>query len=214
MASDNKSIGRFMLDGLLPAPRGTPQIEVKFDINRDGILSVSARDKATGKEQKIVIQSGSGLAKEDIERMVDDARTHEAEDQQKRTEIETRNQADSLVYTTEKMLADNADKVPADLKTEVEGKVATLKAALAANNVAEIQPAVADLNSSVQRLGQAFYSQASDPSQAGGGEPFSGTPFDGGPTGEDGNADGGSTDGEPGDDQQGDDTVEGEFREV
>ncbi len=214
MASDNKSIGRFMLDGLLPAPRGTPQIEVKFDINRDGILSVSARDKATGKEQKIVIQSGSGLAKEDIERMVDEARTHEAEDQQKRTEIETRNQADSLVYTTERMLADNADKVPADLKTEVEGKVATLKAALAANNMAEIQPAVADLNSAVQRLGQAFYSQAGDPSQPGGGEPFSGTTFDGGPTEEGGNADGGSADGGPGDDQQGDDTVEGEFREV
>ena len=214
MASDNKSIGRFMLDGLLPAPRGTPQIEVKFDINRDGILSVSARDKATGKEQKIVIQSGSGLAKEDIERMVDEARIHEAEDQQKRTEIETRNQADSLVYTTERMLADNADKVPADLKTEVEGKVATLKAALAANNMAEIQPAVADLNSAVQRLGQAFYSQAGDPSQPGGGEPFSGTTFDGGPTEEGGNADGGSADGSPGDDQKGDDTVEGEFREV
>ena len=214
MANDNKSIGRFMLDGLLPAPRGTPQIEVKFDINRDGILSVSARDKATGKEQKIVIQSGSGLAKEDIARMVDEARTHEAEDQQKRTEIETRNQADSLVYTTERMLADNADKVPADLKTEVEGKVATLKAALAANNMAEIQPAVADLNSAVQRLGQAFYSQAGDPSQPGGGEPFSGTTFDGGPTEEGGNADAGSADGSPGDGQKGDDTVEGEFREV
>ena len=204
MAGDNKSIGRFMLDGLLPAPRGTPQIAVKFDINRDGILSVSAQDKGTGKEQKIVIQSGSGLAKDEIARMVDEAKTHEAEDQQKRVGIETRNQADSLVYSTEKMLEEHADKVPEDLKVEVQGKIATLKATLQSNNLAEMQPAIADLNSAVQRLGQAVYSQASDPSQPGGG-----APFDGGPTG-----DSGPADGEPGEDQQGGDTVEGEFREV
>jgi molecular chaperone DnaK len=209
MANDNKSIGRFMLDGVLPAPRGTPQIEVKFDINRDGILAVSARDKGTGKEQKIVIQSGSGLAKDEIERMVDEARTHEAADQQKRVEIETRNQADSLVYSTEKMLRDNADKVPEDLKVEVEGKLTTLKAALATNNFAEIQPAVAELNSSVQRLGEAVYSQVNDQAQAGGGDPFGGTPFDGGET-----SDGGPSASGPGTDSEGGDTVEGEFREV
>ena len=209
MAGDNKSIGRFMLDGLLPAPRGTPQIAVKFDINRDGILSVSAQDKGTGKEQKIVIQSGSGLAKDEIARMVDEAKTHEAEDQQKRVGIETRNQADSLVYSTEKMLEEHADKVPEDLKVEVQGKIATLKATLESNNLAEMQPAIADLNSAVQRLGQAVYSQASDPSQPSSGDPFGGAPFDGGPTG-----DGGPADGEPGEDQQGGDTVEGEFREV
>ena len=112
MASDNKSIGRFMLDGLLPAPRGIPQIEVKFDINRDGILSVSARDKGTGKEQKIVIQSGSGLAKEEIERMIDEARANEADDQRRRTEVETRNQADSLVYTTEKCSRNTRTRCP------------------------------------------------------------------------------------------------------
>ncbi|HIN06651.1 MAG TPA: molecular chaperone DnaK, partial [Dehalococcoidia bacterium] len=179
MAGDNKSIGRFMLDGLLPAPRGAPQIEVKFDINRDGILSVSARDKGTGKEQKIVIQSGSGLAKDEIERMVDDARTHESEDQQRRAEVETRNQADALVFTTEKMLQEHADKVPEDLKVEVEAKVATLKAAMAANNLAEIQPAVADLNTAVQQLGQAVYSQAGDPAQPGA-DPFGGATFDDG----------------------------------
>ena len=200
MAADNKSIGRFMLDGLLPAPRGTPQIEVKFDINRDGILSVSARDKGTGKEQKIVIQSGSGLAKEEIERMVDEARTHEEEDQQRRAEVETRNQADSLVYSTEKTLEDNKDKLPQELKEEVEGKVATLKAAIASNNLAEMQAAMADLTNSLQRLGQAVYSQADDPSQ-----PQDGDPSDGGPS--DGEA---SVDGQQDDDS----TVEGEFREV
>ena len=205
MAPDNKSIGRFMLDGVLPAPRGVPQIEVKFDINRDGIVSVSAKDKGTGKEQKIVIQSGSGLAKEEIERMVQEARAHEAEDQQRRVEVETRNQADSLVYTTEKMLEDNKDKVPQDLKEEVEGKVATLKAAIAANNLAEIQPAVADLNSALQRLGEAVYSQTGGAAQAG-----DGSPFDPGAAGDSGPTDGGP----PDDDQQGGGTVEGEFREV
>ena len=199
MATDNKSIGRFMLDGLLPAPRGVPQIEVKFDINRDGILAVSARDKGTGKEQKIVIQSGSGLSKEEIERMVEEARAHEAEDQRRRTEVETRNQADSLVYSTEKMLEENKDKVPEDLKEEVEGKIATLKAAIASNNLAEMQPAMTDLTNSVQQLGQAIYSQTGDPEQ----------PTEGGPTDQEPAGDGPAED-----DQSGGDTVEGEFREV
>ena len=191
MAADNKSIGRFMLDGLLPAPRGVPQIEVMFDIDANGILSVSAQDKGTGKEQKIVIQSGSGLSKEDIEQMINDAKSHEEEDQRRRAETETRNQADSLVYTTEKLLQDNADKVPEDLKTEVEAKIATLKTAIASNNVAEMQTATNDLNESMQRLGEAVYSQATaSPDE----------PADG--------------DSDPGEQPQGDDTVEGEFREV
>ena len=200
MAADNKSIGRFMLDGILPAPRGVPQIEVKFDINRDGILSVSARDKGTGKEQKIVIQSGSGLAAEEIERMVNEAKSHEAEDQQRRAEVETRNQADTLVYSTEKTLEDNKDKVPQDLKEEIEGKIATLKAAIASNNLAEMQPAITDLTSSLQRLGEAVYSQVEDPAQ----------PQDGG-TGDGDTVDAGPADA---DNQDGDTTVEGEYREV
>ena len=194
MAADNKSIGRFMLDGVLPAPRGVPQIEVKFDINRDGILSVSAKDKGTGKEQKIVIQSGSGLAKDEIEQMINEAKAHEEEDQRKRVEIETRNQADSLVYSVEKTLEDNKDNVPQDLKEEVEGKIAVLKSAIAANDVAAMQPAMADLNDAMQRLGQAVYSQTGGPAGS----------ADAGPAG-------GSA---PGGDQPGDDTVEGEFREV
>ena len=199
MATDNKSIGRFMLDGLLPAPRGTPQIEVKFDINRDGILSVAAKDKGTSKEQKIVIQSGSGLAKEEIEQMINEAKTHEEEDQRRRAEIETRNQADSLVYSAEKTLEDNKDKLPQDLKEEVENKVATLKAAIAANNVAEMQPAMAELNDSLQRLGQAVYSQAGDPSDATDADATDADPSDESPSSND---------------QSGEDTVEGEFREV
>ncbi len=199
MAQDNKSIGRFMLDGLLPAPRGVPQIEVKFDINGDGILSVSAKDKGTGKEQKIVVQSGSGLAKDEIDRMVDDARVHEAEDQRRRSEVETRNQADSLVYSTEQMLEENKDKIPGDLKEEVEAKLAAVKAAIAANNIAEIQQTMAELNSAMQRMGQAVYSQS------GGGSPYDGGASGGDATPGDEGAPGGQPDGG---------TVEGEFREV
>ena len=194
MATDNKSIGRFMLDGLLAAPRGVPQIEVKFDINRDGILSVSAKDKGTGKEQKIVIQSGSGLAREEIEQMINEAKAHEEEDQRKRAEIETRNQADSLVYSVEKTLEDNKDKVPEDLKEEVQAKLETLKTAIASNNVAEMQPAMTDLNNSLQRLGEAVYSQAGSPADAPDPDPSDGSPSS--------------------EDQSGEDTVEGEFREV
>jgi molecular chaperone DnaK len=170
MSTDNKSIGRFILDGLLPAPRGIPQIEVTFDIDANGILSVAAKDKGTGREQKIVIQPDSGLAKNDIERMVNEAQQFAADDQRKRSEAEIRNQAESLVYNTEKMLADNADKVPEDLKQEVEGKVATLKTAIQNNDVAAaMQSGVDDLNASVQRLGQAVYSQTSAPTGPDGG---------------------------------------------
>ena len=189
MATDNKSIGRFILDGVLPAPRGVPQIDVTFDIDANGILSVSAQDKGTGKEQKIVIQPSSGISKEEISQMVDAAKANEAEDQQRRAEVETRNQADTLVYSTEKLLQDNADKVPEDLKADVEAKIATLKAAIAANNVAEMQTAMTDLNNSMQALGQAVYGQqgggSSDVPPGGAGE--------------------NETDG---------DTVEGKFREV
>ena len=198
MATDNKSIGRFMLDGLLPAPRGIPQIEVTFDIDANGILSVSAQDKGTGKEQKIVIQSGSGLDKDDIERMVNEAAQNEEADQVRRTEVETRNQADSLVYSTEKLLEENADKVPEELKTEVQGMIDTLKAAIAANNMAEMQSATAELSSAMQRVGEAVYSQTAGDAEGGAG------PEDG--TGTDAGEDGGS------DDDEG--TVEGEFREV
>ncbi len=131
MAQDNKSLGRFILDGILPAPRGVPQVEVTFDIDANGILNVSAKDKATGREQKITITAGSGLSKDEVEKLQREAEMHAAEDKARREEIEMRNTADSLAYSAEKTLRDNADKVPADLKTEVEGKVAAVRTALA-----------------------------------------------------------------------------------
>ena len=194
MAGDNKSIGRFMLDGILPAPRGIPQIEVTFDIDANGILSVSAQDKGTGKEQKIVIQQGSGMDKTDIDRMVDEARQFEAEDQQRREEVETRNQADSLVYQSEKMLSDNAGTVPDDLKAEVQGKIDALKAALTAGGIAGIKTASEELQAALLRLGEAVYAQSSAGPGAAGVPQTDG--FDAGP----GPADDGA--------------VEGEYREV
>ena len=193
MADDNKSIGRFILDGLLPAPRGVPQVDVTFDIDANGILSVSAQDKGTGKEQRIVIQPSSGISKADIGRMVDEAQAHEAEDQRKRAEVETRNQADSLAYATEKLLQEHADKMPADLKAEAEGKIAALKAAVNANNVAEMQTAMADLNATMQRLGQAVYAPPTGGAAPGGADMPGGGGAAAGPDA---------------------DTVEGEFREV
>ena len=191
MATDNKSIGRFILDGILPAPRGIPQVDVTFDIDANGILSVQAQDKGTGKEQRIVIQPSSGLSKEEIGQMVTDAQSHEEEDQRRRAEVETRNQADSLVYNAETMMADNADKIPEDLKPELEAKITALKDAIAANNVAEMQTEMTELSNLLQRVGQAVYSQTGD---------AAGTP----PA-----EDPGSNDGE-----DGGDTVEGQFREV
>ncbi len=187
MSADNKTIGRFMLDGILPAPRGVPQIEVTFDIDSNGILSVSAQDKGTGKEQRIVIQTSSGLSDEDIQRMMSEAEANEESDRQRRAEIETRNQADSLAYSAERLLTENAETLPADLKAEAEGKLEALKSAIAANNVAQMQTAMNELNEALQRVGQAVYSQ----------------PGQGGPGAASGGADTGP-----------DDTVEGEFREV
>ena len=185
MSADNKTIGRFMLDGILPAPRGVPQIDVTFDIDSNGILSVSAQDKGTGKEQRIVIQTSSGLSQEDIERMMSDAQANEEADRQRHAEVETRNQADSLVYSAERLLREHAETLPADLKADAETKLETLRGAIAANNVAQMQTAMAELNSALERVGQAVYSQP------GGGGPAGGTA-----------------------DPNTDDTVEGEFREV
>jgi molecular chaperone DnaK len=192
MASDNKSIGRFILDGILPAPRGIPQVEVTFDIDANGILSVSAKDKGTDKEQKIVIQPSSGLSKDQVEKMVEEAQHYQDDDQRKRTEAETRNQADSLVYSTEKLLREHTDKVPADLKAEIEGKVNALRAAVQQGDIAKMKSGIADLNSSLQRIGAAVYGQQ-------------------GPTAGPGTGGAGPRQQKPNDDSG---TVEGEFREV
>ncbi len=159
MAGENKTIGRFMLDGILPAPRGVPQVEVTFDINADGILEVSAKDKGTGKEQRITITASSGLSESEIDQMVKDAETHAEEDRQKREEIETRNAADSATYAAEKLLKDNEDKVPDDLKEEVTANVQAVRDALNGEDMAAITAAVAALQASVQKVGEIVYSQ-------------------------------------------------------
>lgn len=172
MASDNKKIGNFMLDGIAPAPRGVPQIEVTFDIDANGILNVSAKDLGTGKEQKITITASSGLSKEEVERMRKDAEAHAAEDEKKKEAIDERNQADSAVYQTEKALKDNGDKISADKKAPVEAALAELKEALKGNDVDAIKAKKEALMQAVQVIGQELYSQQ----QAQGAQGGAGTP--------------------------------------
>ena len=188
MASENKSIGRFMLDGILPAPRGMPQIEVTFDIDANGILNVSAKDRGTGKEQRITITASSGLDKSEVERLVQDAEVHAEEDRRRREEIETRNAAESLAYNSEKMLRENKDKIPEDLQNEVNEKIVALRTALQGESeTATIVTAMNQLQESLQKMGSAVYGQQS-----------TSTPPQEGETGE----------------KPPEDTVEGEFREV
>jgi len=189
MAADNKSLGRFLLDGLLPAPRGIPQIEVTFDIDANGILNVSARDKGTGREQKITIVAGSGLSKEDIEKMKQEAETYADEDRRRREEIELRNQADSMAYNADKTLRDLGDKIPADMHTEVEARVKELRDALQGTDMEAVRRAVSALSEAMQKMSAHVYGQA-------------GAPPEGGPPGSEGEG--------PADEG----TVEGEFREV
>ncbi|MFQ5873759.1 MAG: molecular chaperone DnaK [Dehalococcoidia bacterium] len=218
MATENKTIGRFLLDGILPAPRGMPQVEVAFDIDANGILNVSAKDKGTGKEQKITITASSGLAKEEVQRMVRDAEAHAEEDRIKREEIETRNNADALVYNAEKILRDHSDKVPEDLRSEIEAKIAQTRTALQGSDISQLRTAVEELQASLQKVGTAVYSQTGAQGEGGptDGGPGEGGPTDGGPD-EGGPTDGGGPD-RPGGDDSGPDssegTVEGEFREV
>jgi len=159
MAADNKSLGRFILDGIPPAPRGVPQIEVTFDIDANGILNVKARDKATGREQHITITGSSGLSKEEIERMKKESELHAEEDRKKREEIEIKNNADNLIYTAEKTLKDAGDKVSTEIKKEVEDKVEELKKSLKEDNTELIKKLSEELSSSLQKLGTAMYQQ-------------------------------------------------------
>ena len=156
MAKDNKSLGRFILDGIPPAPRGVPQVEVTFDIDANGILNVKAKEKSTGKEQSIKIQGSSGLSKEDIERMKKDAEMNAAEDEKKRAEAEAKNIAEQMIYTAEKSLKDGGDKVPADVKSDVESKVADLKKVKDGSDVDAIKKASEALSSSMQKIGEAM----------------------------------------------------------
>ncbi|MCJ7604976.1 MAG: molecular chaperone DnaK [Dehalococcoidales bacterium] len=195
MAVDNRTLGRFMLDGILPAPRGVPQVEVTFDIDANGILNVRAQDKGTGKEQKITITASSGLSKEEVEKMQKEAEMHASEDTARREEIEAKNQADTMAYQSEKMLRDNKDKIPEELNKEAEEKIAAVKTALNGTDIEAIKAAAQALNQTMQKIGTAVYQQQTPPeggeAPPGGGE----QPAEGG-----------------GGDDEG--TVEGEFREV
>jgi len=160
MSGDNKSIGRFKLDGIPPAPRGVPQIEVTFDIDANGILNVSAKDLGTGKQQKITITASSGLSEEEVKQMVQDAERHAEEDKQRRETVETRNLAENVVYQTEKMLAEHGDKVDAARKATVEQAIEALKSALSGNDTAEIKSKMDALNQAMQAISQEMYAQA------------------------------------------------------
>ncbi len=192
MAGDNKSLGRFILDGILPAPRGVPQVEVTFDLDANGILNVSARDKATSKEQKITITAGGGLSKEEVEKLRQEAELHADEDKLRRDEIEIRNTADSLAYQAEKTVRENGDKIGDELKTEVEGKIAAVRSALQGGTPETIRSATDELNASMQQIGQAVYGAQAP--------------------GENGASEGEGVDGEAATPEEG--TVEGEYREV
>ena len=189
LARDNKSLGRFRLEGIPPAPRGVPQIEVTFDIDANGILNVTARDKASGREQKITITASSGLSKEEVDRMVREAELHAQEDRQRREEIETRNRADSMAYQAERTLQEMGDRIPANLRSEVEDKIKAVRDALAGSDLTRVRSAADDLERTMQRVGQEAYSEAG--ATAGASDGTSGS----------------SSGSEPG-------TVEGEYREA
>src|SRR5436309_462251 len=196
-AKDNRSLGSFILDGIPPAPRGVPQIEVTFDIDANGIVNVSARDKGTGREQKITIVASSGLSKDQIEKMVRDAEAHASDDKRRKEEVEERNLADSAAYRAEKSIAELGDKITAEQKSELETKIADIRAALSTDDVARIKSARESLEQSFHKISEAIYSQAGGPSSAGGTD-FGGTtqetpPDQGGPN---------------------DDTIEGEYKEM
>ncbi|AGG06856.1 MULTISPECIES: molecular chaperone DnaK [Dehalococcoides] len=190
MAADNRTLGRFMLDGILPAPRGVPQIEVTFDIDANGMLSVKAKDKGTGREQKITITASSGLSKEEVEKMTREAEAHAVEDTKRKEEIEARNVADNLAYNAEKTLRDNKDKIPAELNTELESKIAAVRTALQGNDVEAIKKTTQELSTALQSVGSAVYGKQQE----------------GAPAQEEPSAEGKKADDEG--------TVEGEFREV
>src|SRR5947208_16592739 len=173
MAAQNRTLGKFHLTGIPPAPRGIPQIEVTFDIDANGILNVSAKDKATNRDQKITITSSSGLSKEEVERMAKDAEAHASEDKAKRDEIEARNQLDSMVYNVEKMLKENGDKISGSEKSDVETAIADAKKALEGTDADAMNSAREKLTTASQKLAEAMYKQAAPPQ---GGAPGGGAP--------------------------------------
>jgi molecular chaperone DnaK len=196
MARDNRTLGRFHLEGIPPAPRGVPQIEVTFDIDANGILNVSAKDKGTAKETKITISHSSGLAKDEVEKMVADAQSHEAEDKKRREEVEIRNRAENLAYQMEKLLKENKEKIPAEIAKEIEEGIAEVHKLREKGSAEEIKAAMERLEKASHKAAEELYKTA----------PAEGAPGAAGPTPEGGAA-------KPGDEKQGD-VVDAEFKQV
>lgn len=201
---DNKSLGRFRLDGIPPAARGVPQIEVKFDIDANGILSVSAQDKGTGKSTDIKITGASTLSDEEVSQMVNDAEKFADEDKNKRDAVETKNQADSMVYQTRKQLGEFGDKVPEDVKKTVEGKISELEEAVKQDDVEKMKAKMEELSQEVTKIGEAMYGGGADAAGAAGAGPGAGP--GGAPPG-------GEAKGKAGDKKKndGDDVIDAEF---
>jgi molecular chaperone DnaK len=195
MVADNKSLGKFILDGIPPAPRGVPQVEVTFDIDANGILNVTAQDKATGKEQSMQIIPSSGLSDSEIDKMVQEAEQHQEEDVRRKQQIEVRNQADNLVFAAEKTLREHGDNLPAELKSEIEGKIEATKKALEGDDTEAISQASTDLGQAIQKIGSQMYQQGQGPDAAPGAEQA-------------------ASDNGPQSDTSDDDVVEGEFTEA
>ncbi len=202
LARDNRTLGRFMLDGIPPAPRGMPQIEVTFDIDVNGILNVTAKDRGTGREQKVTITGSTTLQKNEVERLVKEAEVHAEEDRVRAEEIEVRNRADSVVYSAEKTLRDHGDKVSSEVRDEVTQKIDALKAAIAAKDVAAMRTGETELTAAVQKIGEAVYA-----SSAGAPPAADGT---GGASGGEGSPSGTAPEAGAG----GEDVVDAEFKEV
>ncbi|MEA2629441.1 MAG: molecular chaperone DnaK [Chloroflexota bacterium] len=198
MARDNRTLGRFHLDGIPPAPRGMPQIEVTFDLDANGILNVKAQDKGTGREQSVTITASSTLAKDEVERMVKEAEAHAGEDRAKREEVELRNQADHMIHQAEKVMKDNDEKIPADLKAEVTAKLESLKTVAKGNDTAALRKEMDDFNEALQKIGEHIYQAAG----AAGGTSSASTQ----PDGQDGH--------EPAEKKKEEDVVDADYREV
>ncbi len=162
MAGDNKTLARFILDGIPPSPRGMPQVEVNFDIDANGILSVKAADKATGKSQSVRIEASTQLSKDEVEKLKQEAASHAEEDKNKRELVEARNEAEQIIYLAEKSLRDAGDKVSADLKSTVNQKIEAVKGIKEADDVEAIKSAAAELSIELQKIGQSIYNKGDD----------------------------------------------------
>jgi molecular chaperone DnaK len=195
MAADNKSLGKFILDGIPPAPRGVPQVEVTFDIDANGIINVTAADKATGRSQKITITASSGLTEQEIEKMKKDAEAHAEEDKKRKEAIEAKNMADNAVYTAEKTLRDNGDKIEESLKTEVNDQIAKVREAMEKEDAEAMRSETEKLGQVIQKIGASMYQQQGGDQSAG----ANGAPGD---------------DGSKGSPADGEDVVDGEFKNV